>query len=196
MEYLVDTGVWLRLFDRSDPEHAAIRAALRLLRSNGHTVTACPQNIAEFWNVSTRPASSHGGYGKSVATTGLCVQFIERNARILDESAAAYRHWRGLLAQHQIQGLAVHDARLVSMMGVAGISRILTLNVADFARYPGIVALAPNTVGATVTQSNQPQGCHPFETAAFLRWQYNNAGLMHCWVFSSTDRGPGRRLRR
>jgi predicted nucleic acid-binding protein len=119
MEYLVDTGVWLRLFDRSDPEHAAIRAALRSLRLNGHTIAACPQNIAEFWNVSTRPASARGGYGKSVATTELRVQFIERNARILDESATAYRQWRGLLTQHQIQGLAVHDTRLVSMMGVA-----------------------------------------------------------------------------
>ena len=148
MEYLVDTGVWLRLFDRSDPEHAAIRAALRSLRTNGHTMAACPQNIAEFWNVSTRPASARGGYGKSVATTELRVQFIERNARVLDESAAAYRQWRELLGEHQIQGLAAHDARLVSMMGVAGISQILTLNVADFARYPGIVALAPKAVAA------------------------------------------------
>ncbi|MEX2306141.1 MAG: PIN domain-containing protein [Pirellulales bacterium] len=146
MQYLVDTGVWLRLFDRSDADHTTIREALRSLRSSGHVLVACPQNIAEFWNVSTRPASARGGYGKSVATTELRVQFIERNARILDESPAAYRLWRQLLVQHQNQGLAVHDARLVSMMQVAGLSHILTLNAADFARYPGIVAVTPHDV--------------------------------------------------
>lgn len=52
MQYLVDTGIWLRLFDRSDPEHAAILQAIRALRSAGHELAACPQNIAEFWNVS------------------------------------------------------------------------------------------------------------------------------------------------
>jgi predicted nucleic acid-binding protein len=143
MQYLVDTGIWLRLFDRTDPEHANIRQTLRTLRANGHVLVACPQNIAEFWNVSTRPASARGGYGKKVAITELRVQFIERSALILDESPATYRHWRGLLSQHQIQGLAVYDARLVSMMQVAGIDYLLTLNVGDFVRYQGIVAVTP-----------------------------------------------------
>jgi predicted nucleic acid-binding protein len=149
MQYLVDTGVWLRLFDRADPEHADIREALRLLRSSGHTLAACPQNIAEFWNVSTRPTSARGGYGKSAATTELRVQFIERNGLILDESPAAYRQWRRLLVQHQIQGLTAHDARLVSMMQLTGITHILTLNVADFARYQGIVPVTPKDVVAS-----------------------------------------------
>jgi hypothetical protein len=73
----------------------------------------------------------------------LRVQFIERNALILDESPAAYRSWRNLLSAYQIQGLAVHDARLVSMMQVAGITHVVTLNVGDFARYPGIAVVSP-----------------------------------------------------
>src|SRR5689334_13767279 len=113
MDYLVDTGVWLRLFDGSDPIHPTIRSALSLLRSNGHKFCTCPQNIGEFWNVSTRPASARGGYGKSVAMTETRVRFIERNARILDESPIAYKLWRSLLVNYQIQGLAAHDARLV-----------------------------------------------------------------------------------
>jgi predicted nucleic acid-binding protein len=151
MQYLVDTGVWLRLFDRSDPEHAAIREALRWLRSNGHSLAACPQNIAEFWNVSTRPASARGGYGKSNATTELRVRFIERNATILGDSPTAYSQWRRLLVTHQIQGLSVHDARLVSVMIQAGITHILTLNAADFARYTGIIAVTPKEVMASIS---------------------------------------------
>ncbi len=148
MRYLVDTGVWLRLFDRSDPEHATIRSALGEIRNSGHTLAVCPQNIAEFWNVSTRPAMARGGYGKSVATTELRVQFIERNAVVLEESPAAYRTWRSLLLQHEIRGLNVHDCRLVSMMQVAGVDRILTLNVNDFLRYEAIVVLSPAMVSA------------------------------------------------
>jgi predicted nucleic acid-binding protein len=149
MQYLVDTGIWLRLFDRTDPEHTDIRDALRSLRSSGHSLTACPQNIAEFWNVSTRPASARGGYGKSVATTEGRVRFIERFAAILAESLDAYDEWRRLLVQHKIQGLAVHDARLVSMMQSASITHAMTLNVADFARYSGIVAVTPKDIVAS-----------------------------------------------
>jgi hypothetical protein len=37
----------------------------------------------------------------------------------------------------------VHDARLVALMQVNGIADILTLNGSDFARYTGIVPIAP-----------------------------------------------------
>lgn len=74
MLYLVDTDVLLRLFDRSDPNHGAIRTALKLLRSQGHSLVTTPQNIAEFWNVSTRPSTARGGFGQFVAMTGQRVQ--------------------------------------------------------------------------------------------------------------------------
>ncbi|MGB6043966.1 MAG: PIN domain-containing protein [Pirellulales bacterium] len=102
MQYLVDTGIWLRLFDRSDPEHATILQAIRSLRASGHTLATCPQNIAEFWNVSTRPTSARGGYQQSVATTQRRVQFIERTSVILAESPATYQAWRQLLVDYNV----------------------------------------------------------------------------------------------
>jgi predicted nucleic acid-binding protein len=153
MQYLVDTGVLLRLFDRSDPEHATIRQALKTLRSWGHSLATCPQNIAEFWNVSTRPTSARGGYGQSVATTERRVRFIERVGTILAESPITYLEWRRLLVKHQIQGLAVHDARLIAMMQIAGITHIVTLNTRDFTRYLGIAALTPREVLAATASS-------------------------------------------
>jgi len=146
MQYLVDTGIWLRLFDRDDPEHAGIRESLQLLRRRGDSLAVCPQNIAEVWNVSTRPSTARGGYGKSVATTERRVHFIERYAVLLGESPIAYRQWRTLLVQYQIEGLAVHDSRLVSMMQVANITHIVTLNAGDFARYPNVTALTPRMI--------------------------------------------------
>ena len=150
MQYLVDTGIWLRLFDRSDLEHATILQAIRSLRASGHTLATCPQNIAEFWNVSTRPTSARGGYGQSVATTQRRVQFIERTSVILAESSATYQAWRQLVADYNVEGIAVHDARLVAMMQTAGINHILSLNPRDFARYPFVTAVTPqDVVGAT-----------------------------------------------
>lgn len=156
MQYLVDTGIWLRLFDRNDPEHATILQAMRLLRSTGNSLATCPQNIAEFWNVSTRPMSARGGYGQSVSTTERRVQFIERTSMILAESPAAYHAWRELLTAHNVQGVAVHDARLVAMMQTAGISHLLTLNARDFARYGSVTAVTPEDVIAARPPTSRP----------------------------------------
>jgi predicted nucleic acid-binding protein len=146
MQYLVDTGVWLRFFDRTDSEHANIRTALQRLRSGGHSLTTCTQNIAEFWNVSTRPKTARGGYGKSVDVTERRVEFIERFATVLDDSPAAYRRCRTLLSQHRIQGTTVHDARLVALMNLAGIQNIVTLSMGDFTRCQGISASQPRDI--------------------------------------------------
>jgi len=43
----------------------------------------------------------------------------------------------------------VHDARLVALMQVHGISHVFTLNPSDFARYSGITALTPANVIAS-----------------------------------------------
>jgi hypothetical protein len=46
-------------------------------------------------------------------------------------------------------GVQVHDARLVALMEVHGVTHLLTLNAADFARYPGVTALTPAAVIAS-----------------------------------------------
>ena len=64
MPYVLDTGVLLRLFDRSDPSHVAIRQAVIRLKVRGERLVTTAQNIAEFWNVSTRRVRIAGGKGR------------------------------------------------------------------------------------------------------------------------------------
>src|SRR5438477_3229260 len=128
MRFLLDTGILLRLLDRSDPHHADILQALRRLRLRGDMPVTSAQNMAECWNVCTRPASARGGYGLSVAETERRVRVLERLFPVLTESSGSYSLWRNLLVTHNVQGVQVHDARLVAVMQAEGVGQIMTLN--------------------------------------------------------------------
>lgn len=146
MRYLVDSNVLLRLLQRNDPHHSTIRQAVHTLLSRGDEVCCAPQNIVELWNVSTRPATAKGGFGLTTSETDRRVRLIERVFTVLDETPAVYPEWRRLVVTHSVMGVQVHDARIVAMMNVHGVTHLLTLNGADFARYAGITCLAPDQV--------------------------------------------------
>lgn len=150
MKYLVDTGVLLRLFDSADPHCRDIRVALKACRSRKDELFFAHQNAAEFWNVSTRPASARGGYGHDIERVRLRLEFLERFAGRASETQKSYDVWKKLLVDHSVSGVGVHDARLVSVMICSGIRHIITLNGRDFARYPEVTAVTPAAlVGAS-----------------------------------------------
>jgi predicted nucleic acid-binding protein len=143
MDVLADSGILLRLLEPTDPLHAAIDQAVRVLHARGDRIVIAPQNVAEVWNVCTRPATARGGYGLSIAETDRRLSIIEAVFAVLSEPSTAYRLWRSLVMAHAVQGKQVHDARLVALMQAHGIMDILTLNGSDFARFPGITPIAP-----------------------------------------------------
>ncbi len=51
-----------------------------------------------------------------------------------------------MVNRYKVQGVSVHDARLVSVMLAEGIPYILTFNTKDFARYTEITAIHPATL--------------------------------------------------
>ncbi len=150
MPYLIDTGVLLRLFDKTDPEHPTIIEAFRLLKKNNQALLTSCQNLAEFWNATTRPESARGGYGKSLELANRRLQFIYRMGGILPDTPAACQEWHRLIVNHQIQGVAVHDARIVALMNVSKLDTIVTLNTKDFTRYPGLIVQTPAEVLETL----------------------------------------------
>ena len=154
MQYLLDTGVLLRLVIRSDPLHAQIRQAVGILKNQGHQTVTLAQNVAEFWNVCTRPKTARGGMGPSVGNTHHRLRLIERAVLILPDRSEAYTEWKRLLMAHLVMGVQVHDARIAAAMAVHGIRNLLTLNSSDFARYAGITAVAPaDVIGAAARRS-------------------------------------------
>ena len=149
MLVLADTGILLRLLDRTDPMHADARSAVRVLRQRGDACVTSPQNAAEFWNVCTRPATARGGLGLDVAATDRRLRIIERLIPVFPDAPAAYAHWRRLTVSCTVMGLQSHDARLVAFMEAYSLTHVLTLNPGDFARFPGIVILTPAGVIAS-----------------------------------------------
>ena len=146
MTYLVDTGVLLRAFDRDAAEHQTILQAIRALLDRGEELVVAVQNLAEFWNVSTRPKEKNGGYELQVETASRRLRVIERLSTVLSESLPSFEEWKRLLAKHRVLGVKVHDARLVSVMLVSNVPNVLTLNVRDFQRYSEIAAVSPDEV--------------------------------------------------
>jgi predicted nucleic acid-binding protein len=149
MKYLLDTGILLRLVHPADPQHPSITGALALLKSQGHSFYCALQNIAEFWNTSTRPIVARGGFGLSHRETRQRLDVIERAVEVLTDTPACYHEWKQLVSQHVVLGVQVHDARLVALMNVHGIQHLLTLDVADFRRYAQLTVATPSLILAS-----------------------------------------------
>ena len=120
MFILVDSGILLRLLEPTDPQHLAVRQAVRTLRGRGDTLITSPQNAAEFWNICTRPAAARGGFGLTVAEADRRLRIVERLFQVLPDHPAAYTLWRRLVVTYAVHGVQVHDARLVAYMQGAG----------------------------------------------------------------------------
>jgi predicted nucleic acid-binding protein len=146
MRYLLDTGILARLLHRNDPLHQLVRDSVRNLAAAGHFFVTSTQNMAEFWNRCTRPPIARGGFGLTIEQTRKRLRLIERLVTVLREPESGYRNWKSLIVRCEVQGKQVHDARIAALMKSYRIKRILTLNAADFARYPGIVASSPADV--------------------------------------------------
>lgn len=143
---LVDTNILLRLSRSVDPNFARIQAAMRQLETERAELFYSLQNIAEFWNVSTRPLTANG-FGLSVEEANQNLKAFEAGMSLLPDNASLYPMWRELVLKHKITGVQVHDARLAALMQVHEVSRILTLNGSDFSRYSGITVIDPRTSG-------------------------------------------------
>jgi predicted nucleic acid-binding protein len=103
MGTLIDTGVLLRAFDSKSAHYRPIRQALRKLLDDGEALTVTVQNMAESWNVATRPLE-HNGQVLSVERVKRRIAIIERLCDVIarrrlvraleTHSGVAWRQWR------------------------------------------------------------------------------------------------------
>lgn len=135
MPMFVDSGVLLRAVHRSDPYYLEVRGAIRLLLRTAEPVFTGLQQLAEFWNVCTRPPGMRGGFNLPLEEAARRLRRIERGVIVLTETPLTPGIWKALVQQHGVQGVQVHDARTVALMLTHSLTDLLTLNKADFVRY-------------------------------------------------------------
>lgn len=146
MSYFLDSNLPLRWADRRSAQHATIVPAIRALHRNGEATIFSSQVVVEFWAVATRPLSVNG-LGFTPKRASQLVGRLEVLGMMLPDPHDLHARWLDLVTTHGVSGKKVHDARLVAFMLGHGIGHILTFNGADFARYPGIIAVDPRALG-------------------------------------------------
>lgn len=145
MRVLVDRNILLRSVQPNHPLFAqATHAVARLIRQND-AVFFCAQNIAEFWNVATRPADRNG-LGLSPEEVLQEVSNIEKALTLLPDVPAIYAAWKQSVTAHKVRGVKVYDARLVAVMSVYGVESVLTFNSTDFERFTNVRAIHPSSL--------------------------------------------------
>lgn len=108
-----------------------------------------PQNLVEFRNFATRPASANGLGLAAAAADGLAATF-EATFPLLHETPDIYPAWKAIVVALGVVGKQVHDARLLAVCHVHSVTHLLTFNVAHFVRIagfgPGVMVVDPASV--------------------------------------------------
>jgi hypothetical protein len=116
-----------------------------------------PQNIYEFWAVATGPVAANG-LGLSVPECQVEVGRIKRLFVLLPDMSTLLADWEALVGTYACHGRGSYDARLVAALKTYGMTRLLTFNGPDFARFPGLTILDPTSLAVA---ANPPPSTTP-----------------------------------
>lgn len=149
MAVLLDTSILGRLANRADTAHAIAQNAIAELHRRNETLHITAQNLVEFRNFATRSAAVNG-LGLPPATAAMLASTFESTFTLLEETPLIHPAWRVLVDGLGICGKQVHDARLVAVCHVHGVTQLLTFNIGHFVRLgaspPGITVLDPRSL--------------------------------------------------
>ena len=137
---MLDTNVLIAATDEGRAEH---RDALTVVNdwAAGHTeLCMSGQILREYLTVATRPAEKNG-LGLSLPDALGNVYAIRERTTLLAEDGKVADRLLSLLADVECRGKQVHDANVIATMLVHGVRAVVTINLGDFARFEGHVAL-------------------------------------------------------
>jgi predicted nucleic acid-binding protein len=149
---LLDTNMLLRSAKTDDPLCETADKAILSRRSIDDVLCIVPQNLYEFWATATRPVEANG-LGMSITEAQTEVARLKKIFQVLKDSEELLPEWETLVIDYSCRGRVSFDARLVAAMKIYQIPNILTFNVQDFRRFPGINVLDAKIIGSANTSS-------------------------------------------
>jgi len=142
---LVDSNILLRLAQPGHRHFALALTAVASLQKSNSDLCLAPQNLVEFWAVSTRPLDNNGLGMESSKVSG-AIRRLRNLFRVLEGLPGVADAWETLVSNHQVSGKQAHDAHLVAVMLVHDVRHLLTFNGQDFKRFAGVEIIAPAAV--------------------------------------------------
>lgn len=138
---LIDTNILIYATNADSPWHAVAAAHLAQLRSAGVDLVLSTQVIREYLAAATRPnvMPDHVAIDDLLAN----VAAFRAKYRLLDDTSTALDHLLALIAHIPTGGRQIHDANIVATMQAQGITRLLTHNADDFARFAHLITVVP-----------------------------------------------------
>jgi predicted nucleic acid-binding protein len=123
------------------PLYAAAAGMLVAEHAAGHELWISRQILREYLATLSRPQSFTPPF-----TPAQLVQEVlafQAQFHIAEDNALVTTNLLHLLSAIPIAGKQVHDANVVATMQAYGISRLLTHNTADFARFSSLITVVP-----------------------------------------------------
>ncbi len=131
------------------PLHGVAQAAVAELHRRGESLHITAQNLVEFRNFATRPTAANG-LGLAPRVAAAVAASFEAAFPLLEETPAISPTWRNLADALGLIGKQVHDARLVSVCHIHGVTHLLAFHIGHFARLaptpPEVVVDEPSSV--------------------------------------------------
>jgi predicted nucleic acid-binding protein len=142
--WFVDTNVLVYANMAQAPLHAVALMRLQEVARTGAPLWISRQVLREYLAVVTRPQrwSAPQPLTRALAR----VRYFQRRFQVADETAVVTARLLTLLRTIPAGGAQIHDANIVATMQAYGIQRLLTENVADFARFSGVITIVPLVV--------------------------------------------------
>jgi predicted nucleic acid-binding protein len=139
----LDTNVLVGASVVAHPSNAVATGLVARLADHGVDLFISPQVCREFLAVLTRGPVEGRNFSSSEA-----VDALDRwmsGCFLLDDSDEVLAELVMLVARRSVRGRQVHDANVVATMIANRITRLATLDLADFRRYEDLVSLEPVT---------------------------------------------------
>jgi predicted nucleic acid-binding protein len=138
---MIDTNILLRYLIQDFPDYPKIKKLVDDLIHQGYQIWISRQIIREFSTVCTRPQNFMNTMSSLQVTQHILI--FPQMFKIADEDARVTQALVRLMQTIPLGGKQIHDANIVATMQVYSISNLLTLNIADFARFQALITLLP-----------------------------------------------------